>query len=78
MINFNFPKIIKHCLYVQILTILYYFIYTFIIIRILNVSDDDSFNNSLEDVDLSCDGGKCDSDGQDVSTSGWTTTKKRT
>ncbi|KAE9522869.1 hypothetical protein AGLY_016738 [Aphis glycines] len=39
-------------------------------------NDDDSFNNSLEDVDLSCDGGKCDSDGQDVSTSGWTTTKK--
>jgi len=77
MINFKFPKIIIHCLCVQILTILYYFINIFIIICVLNVSDDDSFNNSLEDVDLSCDEGKCDSGGQDVSTSGWTTTKKR-
>ncbi|XP_026817219.1 uncharacterized protein LOC113556462 isoform X2 [Rhopalosiphum maidis] len=39
-------------------------------------NDDDSSINSLEDVDLSCDGGRCGPDVQDVSTSSWTTTKK--
>ncbi|XP_060858929.1 uncharacterized protein LOC132936253 isoform X2 [Metopolophium dirhodum] len=40
-------------------------------------NDDDALINSLEDVDLSCDGGRCEPDGQDVvPSSSWTTTKK--
>ncbi|XP_015371016.1 PREDICTED: uncharacterized protein LOC107166740 isoform X1 [Diuraphis noxia] len=40
-------------------------------------NDDDVSINSLDDVDLSCDGGRCEPDGQGgVPSTSWTTTKK--